>query len=113
MPLNMELKSTEIQSKALRFSIEAEGVEVGRVYLYLIKNDLHDVPYGLIDDLFVAETHRSQGIGRQLIEKVIASAREQHCSKLIATSRYSREEVHAWYLRLGFKDWGREFRMDF
>lgn len=109
----MELKSTEIQSKAIRFSIEDNGSEVGRAYLYLIKNDLHEVPYGLLDDLFVAETHRSQGIGRQLIEKIIASAREHHCSKLIATSRYSREEVHAWYLRLGFKDWGREFRMDF
>lgn len=109
----MELKSVEIQSKGIRFAIEENGQEVGRAYLYLIKNDLHEVPYGLLDDLFVAEAHRSQGIGRQLIEKIIASAREHQCSKLIATSRYSREEVHAWYLRLGFKDWGREFRMDF
>ena len=108
----MELKSTEIQSRAIRFSIEDNGVEVGRAYLYLVKNDLHAVPYGLLEDLFVVESHRSQGVGRQLVDQIITTARENKCSKLLALSRYSRTEVHAWYERLGFKDYGKEFRMD-
>lgn len=109
----MELKQTKIQSQAIRFAITDGEVEVGRAYLYLIKNDLHPVPYGLLEDLFVQESHRSQGIGRQLVEQVIATARDLQCSKLIATSRTGRDEVHAWYVRLGFREHGKEFRIDF
>lgn len=109
----MELKSQDIQSKAIRFSLEDNGQEIGRVFLYLIQNELHPVPYGLLEDLFVVESHRNQGVGRQLVEKVIVAAKENHCTKLLATSRHGRDELHAWYERLGFKNHGVEFRMDF
>lgn len=108
----MELKNTEIQSKAIRLSVEDNGQEVGRIFLYLIKNDLHETPYGLFEDIFVEESHRSQGVGKQLVAALIEEAKKQGCYKIVACARYSRPEVHAWYERIGFKDYGKEFRLD-
>ena len=48
-----------------------------------------------------------------LVKCVVAEAKRRRCYKLIATSRHARNRVHALYNRLGFKDHGREFRIDF
>jgi GNAT superfamily N-acetyltransferase len=97
---------------AIRITVEEEGQEVGRVWLYILKNDLHTEPFGLLEDVFVVEEYRSKGIGRKLLEAGIEEAKNQKCYKLICTSRFDKEEVHAWYERHGFKKHGVEFRMD-
>ncbi|MDO8521250.1 MAG: GNAT family N-acetyltransferase [bacterium] len=101
-------------ARGLRFSINGGGKEIARAYLYVLKNDLHDTPFGLLEDVFVDETHRGTGTGRELLDAVIARARTEKCYKLIATSRDdgTRKVVHDWYLRLGFCDYGSEFRID-
>lgn len=108
----MEIKKTEKITKGIKISVEENGNEVGRAWLYLIYNDLHVEPYGLLEDVFVNEGARGQGVGNRLLEEVVAEARKQGCYKLIGTSRKSREQVHAWYKKLGFEDYGLEFRMD-
>ena len=35
-----------------------------------------------MDDLYVKEKHRNQGIGKQLLETVIAFARKENCKKV-------------------------------
>jgi GNAT superfamily N-acetyltransferase len=85
---------------------------VGRAYVYVIFNDLHEAPYGLLEDVFVNESYRGRGVGGKLLEKAIAEAKECGCYKLIGTSRLSRTEVHEWYERLGFEKYGYEFRMN-
>jgi GNAT superfamily N-acetyltransferase len=50
--------------------------------------------------------------GPALVTEVIAAAREAGCYKLIATSRASRPKVHELYERLGFANYGLEFRMN-
>lgn len=109
----MELKKEIRQSQAIKFSIIDQGRVVGRAYLYLIHNDLYDKPYGLLEDVYVQEEYRSHGIGNQLLKAVMTEAKSRGCPKLIGTSRYSRPQVHQWYEKLGFKDYGKEFRMDF
>jgi len=47
------------------------------------------------------------------VKRVVAEAKRHRCYKLIATSRHARNRVHALYDRLGFKDHGKEFRVDF
>jgi GNAT superfamily N-acetyltransferase len=74
---------------------------------------LHEEPFGFMEDVFVDENFRSQGLGTKIVEELIKIAKENNCYKLIATSRYARPKVHAMYERLGFKDQGREFRIDF
>lgn len=102
----------ERQSSCFRFSVEREGKEVGRAYLYLIRNDLREAPYGFMEDVFVDESCRGEGIGTELTNAVIAKAKEVGCYKLLATSRMERPQVHALYEKLGFIKWGFEFRMD-
>jgi GNAT superfamily N-acetyltransferase len=97
-----------------KFSIRKEGVgEVARASLFLITNQLHHDPYGLLEDVYVEKSYRDQGYGTELIHSVIHKAKVARCYKLIATSRFEREKVHALYERLGFLRHGLEFRMDF
>ncbi len=101
------------KSAAIKITAEENGVIFGRVFLYLIYNDLHQEPYGLMEDLFVDEKHRGRGIGKQLVEALIDEAKKQGCYKLIATSRAEREKIHSMYEKVGFKKYGFEFRLDF
>ena len=80
--------------------------------MYILKNDLHEEPFGLIEDVFVNEDFRSRGFGKFLICKAIRIAAEHHCYKVIATSREERGEVHKLYKRLGFEKYGIEFRVN-
>lgn len=108
----MEVIREEQPAQGIRFSCRHDGTEVARAYLYVMANDLHDEPFGLMEDVFVHEAQRGNGLGTKLVEEVISAAKELGCYKLIATSRESRPKVHELYLRLGFADHGREFRMD-
>lgn len=74
-------------------------------------NDLHEAPFGLLEDVFVDESQRGHGLATKLVQEVVAAAREANCYKLIATSRTSRPKVHELYRRLGFQEHGVEFRM--
>ncbi len=108
----IEIKTNTIESKAIKFSIVESQQEIARAYLYLIQNDLHQEPFGLLEDVYVTEDNRGQGLGTQLVKQVIQQAQEQGCYKLIATSRKSHPKVHQLYTRLGFQEYGLEFRLN-
>lgn len=108
----MEIKKQEIKSEAIKFELREGEKIIGRAYLYLIKNDLHKEPYGYLEDVFVEEGYRNSGFGRQLVQTVIKEAKKLGCYKLVGTSRSSRIEVHEFYKKLGFEEYGKEFRMD-
>lgn len=108
----MRIKQKIIKANGIKFFIEDDGKEVARAYLYILLNE-HDRPFGLLEDVFVGEAYRSRGLGGKLLKEIIKTAEREDCYKLIGTSRYARPKVHEWYLRLGFKDQGKEFRMDF
>jgi GNAT superfamily N-acetyltransferase len=108
-----KIKNKAVKAEGIKFFVEKDGKEVARAFLYLMKNDLHKEPFGLLEDLFVDETLRGQGIGTELVNMVIAEAKKQNCYKLVATSRYERENVHKMYEKLGFKNVGIEFKMYF
>lgn len=111
MIINFE--KTENKSTSIRFSIKNNDNEIGRAYLYLIYNDLHQNPYGLLEDVYVDDNSRGKGVGTKLINLVIEEAKLHGCYKLIGQSRYGRESVHELYKKIGFTDYGINFRMDF
>jgi len=55
----------------VRFSLREHGREVGHAYLYVLKNDLHDRPFGFMEDVFVDEGERGRGGGTLLTNAVI------------------------------------------
>ena len=109
----MKIVRTTVTCEGIRFSHQEGGSEVARAYLYIMRNSLHKKPFGLLEDVFVEESKRGLGYGQSLIEGIIQAARFEGCYKLIATSRHNRKLVHKLYKELGFKDHGKEFRMDF
>ncbi|MFA6533999.1 MAG: GNAT family N-acetyltransferase [Patescibacteria group bacterium] len=109
----MEIKQTDITARGIKFFVMENGAEVARAHLYLMANGLHTKPFGLMEDVFVDESLRGQGIGTELVQKLIEAAKDAGCYKLIATSRHSRPKVHELYEKLGFKNHGVEFRIDF
>lgn len=108
----MEIKQKTIKANGIKFFVQVDGREVARAYLYILSN-LHKQPFGFMEDVFVAENYRSKGLGTKLVQELINAAKQNNCYKLVATSRHARPKVHDWYIGLGFKDWGKEFRIDF
>ena len=106
----MEIEQARVAAHGIRFSIASEGREIARAYLYVMTNDLHDAPFGLLEDVYVDESQRGGGLATALVNEVLAAARDAGCYKLIATSRGSRPRVHELYERLGFERYGLEFR---
>src|SRR3989442_10320526 len=106
----MVLKTVRVPAYGVKITRVLKGKIIGRAYLYMMTNDLHKRPFGLMEDVFVEPEHRGSEIGTALVKRVIAEAKRRRCYKLIATSRHARNLVHALYARLGFTDHGKEFR---
>ncbi len=111
--MSMALKVVRVPAYGVKITKALKGKVVGRAYLYVMTNDLHQRPFGLMEDVFVDPDHRGSEIGTALVKCVVAEAKRRRSYKLIATSRHARNRVHALYDRLGFKDHGKEFRIDF
>jgi GNAT superfamily N-acetyltransferase len=112
----MNIVQNEARCRGIKFSVQGDkGSDIARAFLYIMHNDLHERPFGFMEDVYVTEAgeNRGKGIGTALVEQVIKTAKKEGCYKLIATSRYSRERVHALYDGIGFYSHGKEFRMDF
>ncbi|MFZ5366267.1 MAG: GNAT family N-acetyltransferase [Patescibacteria group bacterium] len=109
----METKRKIVKARGIRLSFKDKRKEAARAYLYILQNDLHKKPFGLLEDVYVEENLRGRGLGTKIINEAIIEARKNKCYKLVATSRYSRPKVHKLYERLGFKNHGLEFRLDF
>lgn len=111
--MNMKIEHVRINASGIKCYISVNGVEIARAFLYILKNELHNRPFGLLEDLFVAESFRGKGYGKRLIQEVIKKAKENNRCKLICTSRYSKPKVHELYKKAGFKEHGFEFRIGF
>ena len=110
----MDIIQNEAKCSGFKFIAKDESKkEVGRAFLYVMHNELHTQPFGFMEDVYIDEEMRGQGLGTSLVKEVINKAKELGCYKLVATSRYSRSKVHDLYIKLGFLDHGKEFRIDF
>lgn len=58
---------------------------------------------GFIEDVVVAESHRGQGIGKHIMQKLIELSRERGVHTLQLSSGHERVAAHALYEKLGFK----------
>ena len=108
----MRITSRRFSSPSLRIAAREQGREIGRIYLYIRRNDLHDRPHAYIEDVFVDGAFRGRGALRALHERAIAEARRRGCYKIVLTSRNGKPDVHAMYRHLGYAKHGLEFRLD-
>jgi len=111
--MDTKINKKNIEASGVKFFIEDNGKEIARAFLYIMHNGLKKEPFGLLEDIFVDEQLRGHGTGSQLLKMVIEEAKKQGCYKLVATSRYGKDNIHDWYIRTGFEDFGKEFKMYF
>lgn len=109
MELNKEVKK---DCYAVKITAVENGQEIGRAWLYVLSNDLHTEPFGLLEDVFVTEDQRGKGLGTKLVQAVIEESKKIGCYKLVATVRSSRGITCSWYEKFGFENYGAEFRMN-
>jgi len=57
----MKIKRKTIKEEGIKFFIEVDGKEIGRAFLYILYNDLHKKPFGLLEDVYINEDLRGQG----------------------------------------------------
>ena len=50
--MSVNFKQQDIDAKSIRIMILDNGLEIGRTYIYLMQNDLHDRPFGLMEDVY-------------------------------------------------------------
>jgi len=62
----------------------------------------HSGLIGEIQEMFVAEKYRSGGVGKLLMENLIAESKQKGFLQLEVTSSKRREKAHQFYMREGF-----------
>ncbi len=83
------------------FVAEAEGNVVGWVHVYAVAA-LESPAHAEIGGLVVDEAHRGRGIGRALMERAEAWARDMGLGAVRLRSNVIRAEAHAFYERIGY-----------
>ncbi|OGY57761.1 MAG: hypothetical protein A3C03_00105 [Candidatus Colwellbacteria bacterium RIFCSPHIGHO2_02_FULL_45_17] len=107
------VKEVEIKGSGWRFSIEEDGMEVGRARLYAIQNDIHEGPFGYVEDVHVEEAYRGRGLSKKLMEKLLEKARELGFYKVILHTESDNFRAQSLYTKsLGFYVVGPTLRLD-
>lgn len=70
--------------------------QIGKCYLVGFE------PFYEIMQLLVTEDHRSRGIGKALVGRVVETARAEGISAIRLSSQVQRSRAHVFYERLGF-----------
>lgn len=76
---------------------------------YRIDTKIYAGRFMYVDNLCVAESARSTGIGRGVIEHLEGIARQKGCSKCILDTYTSNTKSHRFYYREGYEIWGFHF----
>ena len=90
---------------------EKNGV-VGFINFTTRQTILHSGPSGNIDELVVRQTDRGTGVGRALLEVVIAECRQLGCAEVEATTEFDNARARRFYQSCGFDEIGVLLEMD-
>ena len=90
------------------FVADVERRPVGWVHVILAEY-VDAERFVVIGGLVVARNHRRLGIGRALMERAEAWARERRCSIVRLTSSVTREAAHRFYEGLGYTNIKTQF----
>lgn len=83
---------------------ETDGRVVGTATVVVVPNVGHGgKPWAAVENVVVAEECRGRGVGVRLMIAAGDLSRGAGCYKLVLSSNLSREEAHAFYRRLGWR----------
>ncbi|MEA4924079.1 MAG: GNAT family N-acetyltransferase [Syntrophomonadaceae bacterium] len=94
--------------------VVADGkIIIGTCSLIIIDNLGHlGARLAVAENLIISQEYRGQGIGRQLIQFIMARAQAENCYKLVLSSDKKRTSAHRFYEQLGFEQHGISFKVE-
>lgn len=96
------------------FVAETGAEVVGTTSLLVLPNLTYDCrPTAFFEPMVVAQAHRRRGVGRLLVEAVLAGARDAGCWKVQVVShvRHTDDGAYDFYRALGFTGEATGFRL--
>lgn len=103
----MEIQRREISGVGVKIYATDAIQDMPQTTLYVLRNQLHEEPFGLVVDWDLDQTHEQQGQESSLVEKVVKEAQQRDCYKLVVVSRDSDFE------RYGFSNHGKVFKLNY
>ena len=91
----------ESPNDALFVADDEQDRVIGWIHVH-IHHSLELDPYAQIAGLVVASTHRSRGLGAQLVARAEGWARGKGMPEVRVRSNVIRERAHAFYIRAGY-----------
>ncbi len=91
---------------------ELEGATVGFLSLEFRERLNRTQSQAWIPDLIVSPPARGRGVGRALLERAFAVARERNCWGITLESGYARQVAHQLYRASGMTEAGLYFSLD-
>ena len=98
---NKELKN----ERALILGAELDGKIVGYAYARLEEKDWNALldEHGALHDILVDESVRRQGIGKQLLDRVLAELRERGVERVVLHTAVQNVSAHKLFESAGFR----------
>ena len=91
---------------------EEDGEILGTTVMAILPGIAHGVsPFAVVEYVVVDEKCRRKGIGKLLMDDIVARAKEAGCYKIMLTSDKRRKEAHEFYQSLGFEASAHGFRL--
>ena len=87
----------------LFFAVEG-GELCGMLSLAIVFTTQGAGRFGYLDDVFVLEQHRGQGIGAKLMREAVNHARKSGCVRVELGTRWDNVQARRLYERLGFRE---------
>jgi ribosomal protein S18 acetylase RimI-like enzyme len=92
-----------------RMAAVYEGEQCVGISGIWVATKIYSGRYLEMDNVVVADSHRSQGIGKLLTDFVVALAIEEGCETIMLDAYLENEKAHAFYERAGFVKRGYHF----
>ncbi len=84
----------------------------GTADVLVVRNLTHHArPWAIVENVVVAGNVRREGIGRALMEHLVAVARSAGCYKIQLLSGKQRADAHSFYRSLGFDAAAEGFKL--
>ncbi len=85
------------------FVCEVDGSVSGTLLLTICLDAMYSSqPFGVIDNMIVADTKRGNGVGSRLMHHAESVCRDRDCSKIMLLSSAVRAQAHSFFERHGF-----------
>lgn len=96
------IKNHYIDENKKIFLVKAEETIAGCAFLEIKTDYIRPNKYGFLTYVAIKESYRKLGLGRQLINYALDSAKDNGCTSVELTSANTRIGAHTFYESLGF-----------